>query len=193
MHAFAQLGYAVLPRLISPSSAAFLADYALKALTAGMFQPGDDQVPGSPCCYGEPLMEAVLAALAPALEAESGKRLHATYSYLRVYKQGDVLERHTDRPACEISVTLALSRTAWPIWLESQGTARSIALDAGDALLYRGIELPHWRDALSGERTVQLFLHYVDADGPHRELAFDRRPSLGALPETTRLVEQFLL
>ena len=53
-------------------------------------------------------MEALLETLLPRVEAESGMRLLPTYSYLRVYKRGDVLRRHTDRPACEMSVTLNL-------------------------------------------------------------------------------------
>jgi hypothetical protein len=31
-----------------------------------------------------------------------------TYSYARIYANGDELKKHRDRPACEVSVTLHL-------------------------------------------------------------------------------------
>jgi hypothetical protein len=48
----------------------------------------------------------------------------------------------------------------------------------GDAVLYRGMEKHHWRKKFKGEWQAQVFLHYVDADGPHKEWKFDKRPSL---------------
>ena len=51
-------------------------------------------------------------------------------------------------------------------------------LEPGDAVLYRGMVLEHWRDPYEGVRAAQVFLHYVDQDGPHAEWKFDKRPSL---------------
>ena len=90
--------------------------------------------------------------------------LEPTYSYLRVYKNGDVLHKHTDRKACEYSVSLTLKREArdeiWPLYLETDKTYETL-LDEGDGLIYKGIENPHWRDKFEGERLAQVFLHYV--------------------------------
>jgi hypothetical protein len=193
--AFERHGYAILPSLIDASAAAFLADYALQSAAAGHMQRGDSQVPDTPCCYADPVMEAVLESLLPAVQAACEKRLCPTYSYVRLYKAGDALERHTDRPSCAVSVSLALGSVPdqpWPLWIESQGNARRVELRPGDGLLYKGLDLPHWREAWHGERVVQLFLHYVDADGPHREWAFDRRPQLGSAPGTQLLIAQML-
>jgi uncharacterized protein YceK len=42
-----------------------------------------------------------------------------TYTYARVYTPGAILSRHTDRDACEISITLNLNQdTKWPIWIK---------------------------------------------------------------------------
>ena len=38
----------------------------------------------------------------------TGLNLKPTYSYWRLYKTGDVLKRHKDRPSCEVSTTLCL-------------------------------------------------------------------------------------
>jgi hypothetical protein len=59
----------------------------------------------------------------------------------------------------------------------------------GDALLYRGIDLFHWRDAYPGEALVQVFLHYVDRDGPHADRKFDGRPTLMRPAQTNENTE----
>ena len=67
------------------------------------------------------MMDGLLNTLVPEIEGASGLRLFPTYSYFRVYKKGDTLAKHTDRPACEISVTLCLGfeeGKPWPIWIE---------------------------------------------------------------------------
>ena len=95
-----------------------------------------------------------------------------------MYKRGDVLARHRDRPACEISVTLNIGQKPldpWPIYVQEPCGAEP---NPGDGLLYRGTELFHWRDAYQGEALVQVFLHYVDRDRPHADQKFDGRPSL---------------
>ncbi len=112
----------------------------------------------------------------------------------RVYKGGDVLKRHRDRPSCEVSVTLNLGYEAaapWPIWLEVAGAARSFALQPGDALLYQGTVLRHWRESFVGAHSVQVFLHYVDRNGPCNSWKYDGRPALATTPVTLRIMEQF--
>jgi hypothetical protein len=37
---------------------------------------------------------------------------------------------------------------------------------------------------------MQLFLHYVDKNGPHADWAFDKRPMLGAPAETALQAQQ---
>ena len=51
-------------------------------------------------------------------------------------------------------------------------------LRRGDALLYRGIDLAHWREPYAGRQLVQAFLHYVDRTGPHADQKFDGRATL---------------
>jgi PKHD-type hydroxylase len=52
-------------------------------------------------------------------------------------------------------------------------------MGVGDAALYRGMDKVHWREPYKeGKWQAQVFLHYVDADGPHAEWKFDKRPKL---------------
>ena len=112
---------------------------------------------------------------------EVGKFVEAnvfpTYCYSRLYRKGNVLKRHTDRMACEISVTLHLDGDKeWPIWVQTpDGEKVSVELESGDALLYLGGLIPHWRDAYEGNLYSQLFLHYVRSDGTCNGAYFDKK------------------
>ena len=100
-----------------------------------------------------------------------------TYCYARQYEHGSILKRHTDRTACEISLTVHLDGDKeWPIWVETpDGENVSVELESGDALLYLGCVIPHWRDAYNGNRYSQLFLHYVRSNGICSGAFFDKK------------------
>jgi hypothetical protein len=81
-----------------------------------------------------------------------------------------------------VSATVPLSydsHYAWPIYIESRNGDKAIELEPGDALIYKGIEVPHWREPFEGERQVQVFLHYVKKNGDYSEYKFDKRAALG--------------
>jgi hypothetical protein len=133
-------------------------------------------------------MESFLIFLLPTVEAGTGLRLLPTYSYYRLYKPGDSLKPHTDREACEVTVSINFgynyegvnSNYRWPIFVEGNGVLQ----EAGDMVVFRGPKLEHWRDpfqATGGSWQSQAFLHYVDADGPYKDLIFDTRPELGVV------------
>lgn len=150
---FTRNGYAVLRGIVAGPLLSFLLEYALKSARAGKLNAGDTFLPDTPCRDSDPFMDSLLARLLPCVEIAAGLKLFATYSYFRVYKRGDILSRHTDRSACEISLTLSLGTIgagSWPIHIEYAGDARSIFLEPGDALLYKGIEIPHWRQSFPG-------------------------------------------
>jgi hypothetical protein len=191
---FMQKGYAVARSFVAKPALSFLYEYALKSSEHGNMDKGDALIPGTPCCYADPFMESLLEMLTPKVESVTGVRLFPTYSYFRVYKNGDLLKRHHDRPACEVSVTLNLGFHAekpWPIWLEVEGEARPTILEPGDALLYKGIELIHWRDPLQGEHSAQVFLHYVHQNGKYAEWKYDQRAGLATTSLVKRVLEQF--
>ena len=194
-HSFSRSGYVLLRMLVPRPMRSFLYEYVLKSARAGRLGLGDSGVPNTPNIYGDPFMDSLLELFVPRMEAESGKRLFPTYSYFRLYKHGDVLKRHQDRPSCEISATLNLGYAApeaWPIWLDVGGERKSVSLEPGDALLYKGIEIPHWRERFAGEHSAQVFLHYVDQGGPYKAFAFDRRESLSTSPVASRILEQLM-
>ena len=136
----------------------------------------DEQVPNTYSCYADPVMETLMMKVKPKMQQETGLNLIPTYSYARLYKKGDVLKRHKDRPSCEISTTIHLGGTPWPIFIEDT----EVWLEVGDMLVYCGCELEHWREPLEGDGCGQVFLHYNHVNGPFAEKnRFDRRPMLG--------------
>ena len=139
----------------------------------------DVQAPNTYCVYGDIVMETLLTKLQPLMETEIKTKLYPTYSYARLYKNGDTLERHKDRFSCKISTTLNLGGDPWPIFLEPSGEkgkkGKSILLESGDMLIYDGVNHEHWREAFKGESCGQVFLHYRG----DRKNEYDSRPFLG--------------
>ena len=131
------------------------------------------QIPNTYSHYADVAMETLLLRTQPIMEKKTGLKLNPTYSYARIYKTGDILHRHKDRFSCEISTTLNLGGDPWPIYLEpkknvgipdgkitvsSQNKGITVNLKPGDMLVYRGMELEHWREEFQGDNCAQVFL-----------------------------------
>ena len=168
------------------------------------FTPGfgtwkDKQIPNTYSCYGDMFMETLMMKVLPIMQERTEMTLVPCYTYARIYKKGDILHRHKDRPSCEISTTLHLGGDSWPIFLDPTGANNilsgketttvvkpnapkgiPITLEVGDMLVYSGWELEHWRKPFEGEHCAQVFLHYNNIDGPFgTQNKFDKRPLLG--------------
>ena len=131
-------------------------------------------------------METLLVKMLPVMAKETGLNLVPTYSYATIYKNGDILKRHKDRPSCEISTTLNLGGDPWPIFIDGTGAdtvideyknihkpnapeGTKVLLEVGDMLVYSGCELEHWREPFEGQVCGQVFLHYNHRNGPFAE------------------------
>lgn len=144
--------------------------------------------------YKDPLFQTLLDRVKGFASKVVEKELLPTYSYSRIYSKGDGLEPHVDRPSCEISLTLQVSSDDhdWPIYTckrESHhptggsvdpetinlDNATAHVLKDGDALIYAGCDHIHWRDVYQGERHHQIFLHFVDKNGPYSSFSGDKR------------------
>tara|TARA_E500000318_G_scaffold106688_1_gene114972 strand:- start:1479 stop:2045 length:567 start_codon:yes stop_codon:yes gene_type:complete len=109
----------------------------------------------------------------PLMEKETGLKLFPTYAYSRVYTHNSVLTPHKDRPSCEVSVTAMWGScgTPWPIFMDGN----PIDLQPGDAVIYLGMELSHWREYFKGDWHAQTFFHYVDQNGSYTRFKYDKR------------------
>ena len=157
----------------------------------------DKQVPNSYAKYADRFMETLLIKTIPTMEKKTGLKLIPTYSYCRLYRKGNILKRHKDRPSWEISTTLKLGGDPWPIFIDPTGSnnvideyknihkpnapkGNKVDLKPGDMLIYSGCELEHWREPFEGKLCGQVFLHYNHANGPFaKSNLYDKRPMLG--------------
>ena len=146
----------------------------------------DEQCPSSLSLGADPGLDAVMECLRPEISRLVGLELAPTYSYTRRYAKGELLPRHTDRSACEISITTSIQipKGAGPsvVFLKPPRRAETkVEMREGDGCIYAGTEVEHWRDRFRIDGYVQLFLHYISKNGPHfPKFAFDGRKCLGA-------------
>ena len=194
--------YKIIKNAISKELAGFIYDYFLikrrvarKLFDDGYISPDtpdfgvwtDKQIPNTYSHYADIVMETLLEKIKPVMEENTGLKVLPTYTYARIYKKGDILKRHKDRPSCEISTTINLGGDSWPIYLEPSGEKGKegvkVNLNPGDMLIYRGCELEHWREAFEGDNCGQVFLHYNEANSPEgQKNIYDGRPFIG-LPQ----------
>ena len=212
MNMFEDKKYTVIKNAISFELANFAFNYLLlkREAVAWMhknnyiseFTPGfgtwkDKQVPNTYSIYGDTFMETLMMKVLPIMQQRTDMNLIPCYTYTRIYKKGDILKRHSDRPSCEISTTLHLGGDPWTIFLDPTGQKTVIDeykqihkpnapkgipvdLEVGDMLVYSGCELEHWREPFEGDNCAQVFLHYNNIDGPFgTQNKFDKRPLLG--------------
>ena len=164
----------------------------------------EKQVQGSTSRYWHPQYRLIHIGLRPKLEKIIGRKLYTTYYYDRFYFPGQELEKHCDRDACEISVSIHIGTNLegddanWPLWIKTpdvytdkkkkkilvSGDEIPVVLNPGDGMLYKGCERPHWRDPMPVPKKKiecvgdvyyhQIFFHYVLQDGQRAHCAWDR-------------------
>lgn len=138
-------------------------------------------------------VDQLLVTLQSKIEKIVGLQLEPTYSFGRIYYPNAMMAKHTDRPACEISLTLSISINGnpWPIWIRNKdGIDIPLELYPGDAMIYKGQEIAHWRNIYTeGKEQIQFFLHWVDKNGKNTAWKYDKREILGLPPITPKDVD----
>jgi hypothetical protein len=109
--------------------------------------------------------------LTAIIQRVAGEPLRPSYCYVSAYRAGAVLRPHVDRKQCVFTVSLWLgggeptAEAAWQLRLHAPAGIASVTQAAGDAVLFRGCELPHWRDhPPPGASATTLLFHYVPRD-----------------------------
>jgi hypothetical protein len=155
-------------------------------LLADNYFSHDSQCPSSLSLGSDPGLDAVLEWIRPEVGRLVGFDLAPTYSYTRRYAKGELLARHLDRAACEISVTLSIQipKRAGPsiMYLKPPHAEEAkVEMLEGDGCIYAGTEVEHWRNRFRVGGYIQLFLHFIARRGPHYpKLLFDGRERLGS-------------
>jgi len=200
---FEKDGYAILKNAVHKDACKILARefklarelaYAVQRPTTENEFPWHDEMVNrsfswySPLCF-EALSDSLIKSV---VENYLKEPVFPTYSYARIYSNGAEMLRHIDRSASEFSVSLCIevdeTTTPWPLYMEDKDkTVMEIVQEPGDAIMYRGHELPHWRTPYHGREQINAFMFYVRANGPRAELKYDTRPMLGLNSNTRKL------
>ena len=162
--------YKIIKKFFTKEELAILQPYCDNQLSSFTQFPNDPQS-FSPAWYNDELMNTMLGNKESLISKYSGLDVVRTYAYWRYYVYGAYLDSHMDRPACEISLTACIKKhDDWPITMN--GT--DYELEEGDGVIYLGCVLPHSRPGIyKGEGMAQVFMHYVDKNGPFTHHAYD--------------------
>ena len=170
--------YKLIKNFFSKEELELLKAYCINKLDEGW--GADPQCPYAPNFAQDALMKYFHEKKHSLVEEISGLKLYKTYSYWRYYMYGAILEDHTDRHSCEISITANIHQTEkWPIHMDNNW----IEMEEGDAVIYLGFEVPHGRKPFKHDGCAQVFFHFVDKAGEFTDHKDDkvRQDELAAL------------
>ena len=166
-------------------------DLIVKTFEGGVrllnIQPGGDPyVSPAPLEIGMEILTSIVHRdyTTPIVEKEIGLNLIPTYCYVRKYFQGSTLPLHTDRDACEISLSYCISGPEWEFNIEEEN-AITLITKKGNGIIYKGCEVKHGRRYPSSGEILQVFNHWVISDGTKSNSAYDN----GAYEEFYSTVE----
>jgi hypothetical protein len=164
---FREYGYVNMPEALHPFQVEALAAYFHRATEHAAV--GDAQCPRRVGMHNENLARFVHRQLLPLAQAVADEPVIPSYCYFAGYRAGASLDRHTDREQCELTISLLIryeprqgGKSDWPLFLETGAGPVTLRQRVGDAVLFRGRDLPHWRPALpDGHISDSLLLHFV--------------------------------
>ncbi len=162
--------YLILRGLIPAFQMGALRAYLRKLWQEGFFQ---FEAPGKlsrGILHNEPVFRFFQHQIYHSLIHLLGLTVRPSYNCLAVYPAGVALPRHLDREQCiwNMSVVIDMQKElktadTWPIYLETSRGIQAVHLNIGDALLYSGTQIPHWRET-SAQRIMVALFHFVDLD-----------------------------
>jgi hypothetical protein len=157
--------YAALRKIIRPPQLAALRRY-FRALDAGGHLKASSNTHYAHhrrSIYDEETARFVQQQITALVNRITPAPVRPSHCQVSVYQPGAFLRRHKDRPQYVWNLSLVVDARpeleeagAWPICVEVDGQTREVRLEIGDAVLYRGSEFTHWRDALPEDQSVTL-------------------------------------
>jgi hypothetical protein len=139
--------------------------------------------------YADNVYQDILYEKVPFIEHLVDNVVYPTYQVCRVYKKGGGCLPHVDRHSCEIGVSLFVGVTSdvYKSHLSIKnyvGETHKVELQEGDAVVYMGCDLEHWRSPIGQQsqerpsegvdwKMIQSFFHYVRRGGAYEKYAYD--------------------
>lgn len=125
--------------------------------------PCESKTYGANHYYFERFLQSKLQTIQDCLSFEVKPRK----SLGRIYFNGGNLKNQVDRESLDVTAIISLGGTIddeWPIsFTDLHGKTHCVQIEKGDALVFLGNKMPHWRDTLEcreDQNTLKLFLHW---------------------------------
>jgi hypothetical protein len=168
---FSADGYVNLHGLMPAAHARALGAFYRAIVETGTVRLGDPQCDRRFGLYGDSMARFFQHQLKAVVEWVVGEQVVPSYVYVAYYQPGATLECHTDREQCQFTLAVLadfspepVGPSPWPLWFSTPRGDIPLAQAIGDGVVFRGRELPHWRDALeAGQTSTSLLLHYVSS------------------------------
>ncbi len=179
-HVFDEFNPTVVKNILNPSVYDVIKKYFYYGIDNGKYRLGDRQS-NRYKAHNEIITRMLHYELLPLIEHIVGKELTPTYTYLSCYLRDTTLPPHTDRPDCEYSVSFVLDKPDynWNIYVDmnkelvkSKGRyadypieerkeyCKKVDCDAGDIMMFSGIDHIHFREKLEADNYYIILLHY---------------------------------
>ena len=165
-------GYTCLHELIHPFHLGSLRRYYRHLVRTGGMSLGDNSSPLRYVAYNESVAQFFHLQLTTLVSEVAGTQVKPSFVYVVAYQGNADLPVHTDRQQCEYAVSLLVDYTpepfdqsSWPLYFETAKGTCCVWQALGDAVLYRGRSLPHFRKQLSATSTsTSILFYYVNHD-----------------------------
>lgn len=164
-------GYVRVPSIIGPLHTAAIRRYVGELIERNVVTLGDGQVSQRYVYHNDPHLAHLHESITPLVSTLSRKPMRASYRYLSAYTTGSELQVHTDREQCEVTVSVLVDysplvgeKAPWPIYLRCPSATMAVFQSVGEALVFRGQDVPHFREKIqAGHSCIVVLFHYVDA------------------------------
>jgi hypothetical protein len=168
-------GWAIVPELIPPLQLAAMRPYYREMVASGDLPLGDTQSRDRYHLHSEVVSNFYHYQLTSLVGRIAGEPVKPSFAYFASYRPGATLPRHLDREQCEFVLSVLLDYVpdpagpcGWPLVLNhprALDVPIPVDLGVGDAVIYRGRQLYHYRDRLpAGHQSTSYFLNWVRED-----------------------------
>jgi hypothetical protein len=166
----AQERYVIFQQWLNPIQIAALRVYYRQIQAEGYLRVEDSKDVVRTYAHNDPFTCYLHTQMSDWVNRVTPEKVKPSYTFVSYYEQTG-MGQHTDWEQCAWNISVMidpqpeeLPTLTWPLFIRTENLIEA-RLEPGDAIMYKGIEDPHWRDPLpSGHKATVSLFHFVDQD-----------------------------